>query len=198
MFTGIVEHLGTVIDVTDGNRGRRLTIDPGPLGHGLDVGDSVAVDGTCLTVTDVGAGVVAFDVMGETLDRTTLGTVNPGDMVNLERPMAAAGRFDGHIVQGHIDAVGTVRSVVDDGDGGRRMWVDVAPALLRYVVEKGSITVDGASLTVAGVDGSGFEIALIPHTLEVTTLGRRRPGDGVNLEVDVLAKYVERLLGAAT
>jgi riboflavin synthase len=198
VFTGIVEHLGTVIDVTDGDRGRRLTIDPGPLGGDLDVGASVAVDGTCLTVTHLNGGHVAFDVTGETLDRTTLGRVSRGDEVNLERPMAAAGRFDGHIVQGHVDGVGTVRSVVDDGDGSRRMWVDVAPTLLRYVVEKGSITVDGTSLTVATVDESGFEIALIPHTLEVTTLGRRGQGDAVNLEVDVLAKYVERLLGART
>jgi riboflavin synthase len=196
VFTGIVEHLGTVVGVTDGDGGRRLTIDPGPLGDGIEVGHSVAVDGTCLTVTALDGGAAAFDVMGETLDRTTLGRVGRGDVVNLERPMPAAGRFDGHIVQGHVDAVGIVRSVVPDGGGSRRMWVDVPAAILRYVVEKGSITVDGASLTVAAVDGTGFEIALIPHTLEVTTLGHRRPGDGVNLEVDVLAKYVERLLAA--
>jgi riboflavin synthase len=132
--------------------------------------------------------------MGETLDRTSLGRVSTGDAVNLERPMAASGRFDGHIVQGHIDGVATVRSVDADGEGSR-MWVDVAPELLRYVVEKGSVTLDGVSLTVAGVDDAGLEVALIPHTMSVTTLGNRRPGELVNVEVDVLAKYVERLLG---
>jgi riboflavin synthase len=195
MFTGIVEHLGTVLTVDEVPRGRTFQVDTGPLAADVAVGDSIAVNGVCLTAVSVAPPAVTFQVMGETLDRTSLGRLSSGDGVNLERPMAASGRFDGHIVQGHIDGVATVRSVDADGEG-TRMWVDVAPELLRYVVEKGSVTLDGVSLTVAGVDDAGLEVALIPHTLAVTTLGGRRPGELVNVEVDVLAKYVDRLLGA--
>lgn len=195
MFTGIVEHLGTVLTVDEVPRGRTFQVDTGPLAADVAVGDSIAVNGVCLTAVAVSTPAVTFQVMGETLDRTSIGQLGAGDVVNLERPMAAAGRFDGHIVQGHIDGVGTVRSVDADGEGSR-MWVDVPADLMRYIVEKGSVTLDGVSLTVAGVDETGLEVALIPHTLAVTTLGRRRPGEKVNLEVDVLAKYVERLLGA--
>jgi riboflavin synthase len=197
MFTGIVEYLGTVTSATEAERGRTLTIDAGSLAEGIESGDSVAVNGICLTVIDGINGSLTFQVMGETLDRTNLGSVRPGDAVNLERPMASSGRFDGHIVQGHIDGVGRVRAASEDGTS-RRLWIDAAPDLLRYVVEKGSITVDGVSLTVARIDDEGFEVALIPHTLAVTTLGRSHQGDPVNLEVDVLAKYVERLLGASS
>lgn len=196
MFTGIVEHLGTVTSVTDTDRSRTLTVDAGPLAEGTKRGDSVALNGICLTVTASADQTLTFGVMGETLDRTNLGALAPGDTVNLERPMPARGRFDGHIVQGHIDGVGRVRGTAQD-ETSRRLWVDVDPELLRYMVEKGSITVDGVSLTIARVDEDGFEVALIPHTMAVTTLGGRRPGDTVNLEVDVLAKYVERLLGAS-
>ncbi|HSJ35345.1 MAG TPA: riboflavin synthase [Acidimicrobiia bacterium] len=195
MFTGIVEHLGTVLTVDEVPRGRTFQVDTGPLAADVSVGDSIAVNGVCLTAVAVSTPAVTFQVMGETLDRTSIGHLGAGDVVNLERPMPAAGRFDGHIVQGHIDGVGTVRSVDADGEGSR-MWVDVPADLMRYVVEKGSVTLDGVSLTVAGVDETGLEVALIPHTLAVTTLGRRRSGEKVNLEVDVLAKYVERLLGA--
>lgn len=195
MFTGIVEHLGIAARVADVERGRTLTMEAGPVADGVEVGDSIALNGICLTVIAVDEGLVSFEAMGETIDRTNLGQVQVGDRVNLERPMAASGRFDGHIVQGHVDGVGTVRSVEADG-GGRRLWIDLPSSLLRYVVEKGSITVDGVSLTVAAVDAGGVEVALIPHTLTVTTLGIRAPGDAVNIEVDVLAKYVERLLGA--
>lgn len=195
MFTGIVEHLGTLAAVDEIPRGRTLRIDAGPLAPDVGVGDSVAVNGVCLTVVASTPPLLTFQVVGETLDRTNLGQAGTGDPVNLERPMAAAGRFDGHIVQGHVDGVGRIRSVTPDGSG-TRVWIDIPPELLRYVVEKGSMTVDGVSLTVAAVDDAGFEVALIPHTLDVTTLGRRTPGDVVNLEVDVLAKYVERLLGA--
>lgn len=195
MFTGIVEHLGTVLTVDEVPRGRTFQVDAGPLAKDVAVGDSIAVNGVCLTAVAASTPAVTFQVMGETLDRTSLGHLGAGDAVNLERPMPAAGRFDGHIVQGHIDGVGTVRSVDTDGDGSR-IWVDVPAGLMRYVVEKGSVTLDGVSLTVAGVDDAGLEVALIPHTLAVTTLGRSRPGEKVNLEVDVLAKYVERLLGA--
>ena len=196
MFTGIIEHLGTVDSVVKTDRGSRLSVDAGPVSSGIAIGDSVAVNGICLTVVEHVESRIFFEAMGETLDRTNLGAVDQGDVVNLERPMPASGRFDGHIVQGHVDGLGTVRSIIEDGSS-RRMWIDMPSDLLRYVVEKGSITLDGVSLTVTAVDEIGLEVALIPHTLSVTTLGTRAVGDRVNLEVDVLAKYVERLLGAS-
>ena len=195
MFTGIVEHLGKVASLDDLDRGRNLTIDAGRLASDASVGDSIAVNGVCLTVVSVDGDRLSFQAVGETLDRTNLGVLEAGDSVNLERPLAASGRFDGHIVQGHVDGVGTVETVVPDG-AGRRMTISVPATLGRYIAEKGSVAVDGVSLTVAGVTGSGFEVALIPHTLAVTTLGSRQPGDRVNIEVDVIAKYVERMLGA--
>lgn len=195
MFTGIVEHLGTVSSVDREERGRQLVVDTSPIAETVEVGGSVAVNGVCLTAVRVQPPMISFEVMGETLDRSNLGDLEVGDPVNLERPMAASGRFDGHMVQGHTDGVGTIVSEEGDGDA-RRVRIEVPASLLRYLVEKGSITVDGVSLTVAAVDDSGLEVALIPHTRAATTLGIRRPGDKVNLEVDVLAKYVERLLGA--
>jgi len=192
MFTGIIEHLGKVASVTSNDVGSALSLDVGPL-HGMGVGDSLAVNGVCLTATEVKDGLVQVEVVGETLSRSNLGGLVPGDVVNLERAMAIDGRFDGHIVQGHVDGVGKVLSISDDGDDAR-LEVEVPGDLVRYVVEKGSITVDGISLTVAGLSGGVVDIALIPHTMAMTTLGLRKPGDTVNLEVDVLAKYVERLL----
>ena len=177
MFTGIVQERGRVASFDDG----RLVVESG-LGAG--VGDSIAVDGVCLTVVEAQNGRLAFDVMEETVRRA-----KPfGSEVNLEAPLRAGDPLGGHYVQGHVDGVGTVRSV------GPSVWIDAPSELLRYVVEKGSITVDGVSLTVAGLDDEGFAVALVRHTLEVTTLGGLEPGDRVNLEVDVLAKYVERLL----
>jgi len=163
---------------------------------GLHIGDSVAVNGVCLTATAVDAGGFTADVMPETLDRSSLGTLVPGSPVNLERAMAADGRFGGHIVSGHIDGTGTVRHVRRDDNA---LWYTVAapPALLRYVVEKGSITIDGVSLTVAEVGDDRFSVSLIPHTAAITLLGRKGPGDVVNLETDILAKYVEKLLRPA-
>lgn len=195
MFTGIVEELGTVTGAETTEGGKRMTI-RGPLTvTDLSVGDSIAVNGTCLTAVSVEGGAGTFDVelVLETLDRTSLGSFGIGSMVNLERAMPASGRFDGHIVQGHVDGVGVV--VTDEPEGmGRRLGIDLPETLVRYVVEKGSITVDGVSLTVAARHGHRVEIALIPHTLEVTNLGSKAPGDRVNLEVDILAKYVERLM----
>jgi riboflavin synthase len=193
MFTGIVEHLGSVAQAQTGSGGMQIVVDVGPL-EGMAVGDSIAVNGVCLTAVEAGSGRVRVDVVEETLRRTTLGELRPGDLVNLERPLSADGRFDGHIVQGHVDGVGDVTRVVEEGQG-RRMTLAVPPQLMRYLVEKGSVTVDGVSLTVATLTAEGFELALIPHTSAVTTLGLRKAGDKVNLEVDVLAKYVERLLG---
>lgn len=195
MFTGIIEHLGTVTSITRLERDRHLTVSAGPLCDGIAVGDSVAVNGVCLTVVAYDSNVLTFEAMGETLDRTNLGDLSTDDVVNLERPMRADGRFDGHIVQGHVDGVATVRSVTPDGDSVR-IRVDLDPSLLRYVVSKGSITLDGVSLTVTDVDDAGLEVAIIPHTQEVTTLGTRSEGERVNVEVDVLAKYVERLVSS--
>ena len=196
MFTGIVAHKGSVVDVDDDAGVRRLTVEAGGLAD-LAVGDSIAVNGVCLTAVAIQDSRIDVEVVHETLARTSLGAIQAGDPVNLERPMSAQGRFDGHIVQGHVDGVGTVIQVQDDDDG-RRLGIEVPPGLGRFIVEKGSITVDGVSLTVSCVGSDRFEVALIPHTLEVTTLGLRREGDPVNLEVDVIAKYVERLLGAGS
>jgi riboflavin synthase len=194
MFTGIVEHRGSVLSVERAEGAMRLVVDPGPI-TGIPVGGSVAVNGVCLTAVDAAEGQVAFDLVAETLDRSTLGGLSPGDPVNLERPMPADGRFDGHIVQGHVDGVGEIEAIEPDGEG-KRMMIRVPDDLARYLVEKGSVTIDGVSLTVAAVEGQDIEIALIPHSLQVTTLGLRTAGEKVNLEIDVLAKYVEKLLSA--
>lgn len=186
MFTGIVEELGTVI-ARDGNRfrfGASLVLEDAKLG------DSTAVNGCCLTVVDLGPGWWEADVVDESLSRTNLGSLEPGDRVNLERPVRLMDRLGGHLVQGHVDAVGEIVT------GAPELRVRIPKDLLRYVVAKGSITVDGCSLTVVDVFDDGFSIAVIPHTAEVTTLGRKGPGDLVNLEVDVMAKHVERLMEA--
>jgi riboflavin synthase len=196
MFTGIVAHKGSVVDVADDAEVSVLTVEAGLLAD-LTVGDSIAVNGVCLTAVAVQNSRIDVEVVRETLSRSNLGALQPGDPVNLERPMPAQGRFDGHIVQGHVDGVGTVSQVVSDGDD-RRLTIRVPTGLARFIVEKGSITVDGVSLTVTGVGSDQFEVALIPHTLEVTTLGLRKKGDPVNLEVDIIAKYVERLLRAGS
>lgn len=194
MFTGIVRERGRVLTATGGAGGRRLVVDPRSLSGSVAVGDSVAVDGVCLTVVQVDGGTFAFDVVAETLERSTLGRLAPGDEVNLETAVRAGEPLGGHIVQGHVDAVGTVRSSEPDGDG-RRLSVAAPQEVLRLCVEKGSITVQGVSLTVARLDEGGLAFALVPHTLRATTLGRLSPGDLVNLEADVVAKHVERLLG---
>lgn len=194
MFTGIVAALGTVVDVADNATGRRIRIQAPDIFHSMSVGDSVAVNGVCLTAVDVTGDSIEVDVVQESLDRSNLGLLAQGTSLDLERPMLASGRFDGHIVQGHVDGVGIVESIVAEGDA-HRVRIGLASDLARYVVEKGSVTVDGVSLTVTAVGtGPWFEVVLIPHTLEVTVLGLRRSGDRVNLELDVLAKYVERLM----
>jgi riboflavin synthase len=197
MFTGIVTEVGTASAVTEGDGLRTFTITAPATADGLKVGDSVAVAGVCLTAVEVADGSFTVEAVPETLSRTTLGAAAAGAALNLERPMAASGRFDGHIVQGHVDGVATVRSVTPEGDS-RRVWLDLDARLLPHVVEKGSITLDGVSLTVTATDDTGFEVALIPHTLDVTTLGDLEAGDAVNAETDVLAKYVERMLEART
>jgi riboflavin synthase len=189
MFTGLVREIGTVISMVDGH----LTIDGPETAAGGQLGDSVAIDGVCLTVVARADSTLSFDAVPETLDRTALAALVQGSKVNLEPALRAGDALGGHYVQGHVDGVGTVRSVEPEGDG-KRLAFDAQAELLRYVVEKGSIAVQGTSLTVAAVDEGGFEVALIPHTLEATTLGALQPGDRVNLETDVLAKYVEKLL----
>ncbi len=199
MLTGIVSDLGAVARIGDIPKGRTVTIEASSTLAGLAIGDSVAVNGVCLTVTEHDDESFTVAAVEETLERTTIGSLTAGAPVNLERPMPADGRFDGHIVQGHVDGVGHVRSIEVEGDAWR-MHIEMPCALGRYVVEKGSITVDGTSLTVTGVaepdeSRQWFEIVLIPHTLAVTVLGDAQAGTAVNLEVDVIAKYVERMLG---
>ena len=196
MFTGIVEQRGSVVSVESANGGMRLVLDTGTLPE-IELGGSISVNGVCLTGVETGPGRVAVDVVKETLSRSTLAELQPGDPVNLERPMAANGRFDGHIVQGHVDGVGVITAIEPEGSA-RRLRLHIPDALSRYVIEKGSITVDGVSLTVAAVKGDEVEIALIPHSLHVTTLGLRAMGEKVNLEVDLVAKYVEKLLKAGS
>jgi riboflavin synthase len=177
--------------------GARLEIAADTVLTDAELGASIAVNGCCLTVVALGDGTWSADAVTETLSRTTLGSLAAGDPVNLERPVRLADRLGGHIVQGHVDTVGSVRDRTTESDGSVRVVVATTSDVLRYVVHKGSITVDGVSLTVADVGADWFAVAVIPHTLAVTTLGVRTPGDPVNLEVDVLAKYVERLLGSS-
>ena len=184
MFTGIVEELGSFVSAD----GERFRFQASVVLEGSDLGASIASNGCCLTLVDQGEGWWEADVSQETLDRTSLGDLAPGDPMNFERPVRLADRLGGHLVQGHVDAVGVVVAPAPD------LQVQAPPEVVKYLVEKGSITVDGVSLTVVDVLEDGFTVALIPHTADVTTLGARGPGDKVNLEVDVVAKYVERLV----
>jgi riboflavin synthase len=192
MFTGLVATTGTVESVEPDGDGARIEI-AAPLAAELRAGDSVAVNGVCLTAVTAADGRFRADVMAETLRRSSLGPLAGGDRVNLELPLRAGAPLGGHVVQGHVDGTGTVESVEDEGFA-RVVRIACDPDLLRYVVEKGSIAVDGVSLTVAAVDDAGFAVSLIPETLERTTFGDAAPGRVVNLEVDVLAKYVEKLM----
>jgi riboflavin synthase len=189
MFTGLVREVGTVSSMNGG----RLTIDAPETARGVQLGDSVAIDGVCLTVVAFNGATLSFDAVPETLSRTALGTLDQGSRVNLEPALRAGDALGGHYVQGHVDGVGSVQSVEPEGDG-RRVRFEASAELLKYIVEKGSIAIQGTSLTVAAVDDTWFEVALIPHTLQATTLGELEPGQTVNLETDVLAKYVEKLL----
>jgi riboflavin synthase len=193
VFTGIVRELGVVEAADGGAEGMRLRVRAPLAAAQALVGDSVALNGVCLTVTEVDAESIAFDAVPETLTRTTLGRLRPSAQMNVEPALRAGEPLGGHIVQGHVDGVGRVLAVSRDGEGVR-LEVEAPVELLRYCVEKGSICVEGVSLTVAALTAQGFTVALIPHTLEVTTLGGLVAGDEVNLEVDVLAKYVERLM----
>jgi riboflavin synthase len=195
MFTGLVEALGQVDEVTRAGGGRRLVLRvPSELTADAAVGDSVAVSGVCLTAVIVEPARLVFDLAEETVRVTTLGGLAPGDPVNLERPLRLGTRLGGHLVQGHVDGVGRVSRVEPEG-AGRRLHVEVPAALRPLLIPKGSVAVDGVSLTVAELGATEFAVALIPHTLAVTTLGRRQAGARVNLEMDMLGKYVQALLG---
>ncbi|MGH8998094.1 MAG: riboflavin synthase [Acidimicrobiia bacterium] len=196
MFTGLVEEMGRVRVITAHATGARLEIDADVVTGDVTLGASIAVNGCCLTVVDSGPGWFAADAVEETLRRTCLGGLSPGDPVNLERPVRLTDRLGGHLVQGHVDGVGTIAGRAPLPDGSTQVGVTAPPELLRYIVEKGSVAVDGVSLTVADVSEDSFDFALIPHTATVTTLGHKAVDAPVNLEVDLLAKYVERLLGA--
>ncbi len=193
MFTGIIEAVGTVTEIEPEGELVRLTIRAPEVSDGLRIGDSVAVSGACLTVTALVEDRLRFDGIRETLERTALGDLRAGSRVNLERPLRANARLDGHIVQGHVDGVGSVRRL-ERRDEDVRLFVDSDREFTDLLVEKGSVAIDGVSLTVVGVEDASFDVALIPHTLEHTTLGERRPGDRLNLEADILAKYVKRFV----
>ena len=193
VFTGIVRELGVVVEAEEAGGGRALVVRAPETAGRTRIGDSVAIDGCCLTATDVDARAVSFHAVPETIARTTLGDLERDDEVNIEPAIRAGEELGGHYVQGHVDAVGRIQSVEAEGEG-LRVFVEAPEDVLRYCVEKGSITVDGVSLTVAELAADAFAVALVPHTLTATTLSDLEPGQAVNLEVDVLAKYVERLL----
>ena len=193
MFTGIVKELGEVVEATEAGGGRTLVVRAPVTAGQTAVGDSVAIDGCCLTATGVEGQDLSFKAVPETISRTTLGDLERGRQVNVEPAIRAGDALGGHYVQGHVDAVGRIESVEAEGEG-LRVFVEAPDSVLRYCVEKGSITVDGVSLTVAELAERAFAVALVPHTLEATTLRDLRPGQPVNLEADVLAKYVENLL----
>jgi riboflavin synthase len=192
VFTGIIRERGRVLSVDGGAAGVRLVIAAPGTAEGTVEGGSVAVNGVCLTAVSVENGTISFDAVPETLRRSSLGRLKPGAEVNLEPPLRVGDLLGGHIVQGHVDGVGHIRQTGPEGDG-LRVWIEAAPEVLRYCVEKGSVAVEGVSLTVAELYAGAFAVALVPFTLAETTLGSLRPSDEVNLEVDILAKYVERL-----
>ena len=197
MFTGIIEETGKIESVANGNKSAIITIIADKVLKGTKIGDSIAVNGVCLTVTSISGNKFTADVMAETIRRSSLGTLKHGSKVNLERAMAADGRFGGHIVSGHIDGTGVIRSLEREDNA---VWVEIETPdkLLKYIVEKGSIAIDGISLTVAKLTDYSFSVSVIPHTGEETTLLAKKPGDIVNLENDIVGKYVERLMNFNT
>jgi riboflavin synthase len=194
MFTGIVEELGTIGSLKREGNSARLSVSSSKVTTDSVIGDSICVNGVCLTVVEIDANGFSADVAVETLKVTNLGQLKAGDRVNLERALQLSTRIGGHLVSGHVDGVGRIREKREEGTGWK-IFFEAPESLLRYVIRKGSIAIDGISLTVAEVDSQGFSIAMIPHTAKATTLGFKRAGDSVNLEADVIGKYVERLLG---
>ena len=197
MFTGIIEELGHVASIETKGQQRRLTVSSSKLSRELKQGDSISVSGVCLTAVDISSASFTCDLAQETWLRTSFARLKPQALVNLELPMRASGRFDGHVVQGHVDGVGAVTSFAPVPDGNDYvLQINVPSALTRYIVAKGSLAIEGISLTVAAIDSTNVRVAIIPHTAEVTNLRSLKPGDPVNLEVDVIAKYVEKMIGA--
>lgn len=194
MFTGIIEEIGLVERVTKGVKSSKLSIKANMVLEGTRTGDSICTNGVCLTVTKLASGCFEADVMAETMRRSNLGNLKSGSRVNLERAMKLEGRFGGHMVSGHIDGTGVIRSITREDNA---VWLDISAEapMLRYIVEKGSVAIDGISLTVASVDEHGFKVSIIPHTGRETTLLDQKIGDSVNLECDVVGKYIEKLLG---
>lgn len=197
MFTGIIEEMGTVTALRRSGDAARLGVSASKVLDGTVLGDSICVNGVCLTVVEIGVGAFSADVAVETLRVTNLGELTAGSRVNLERALQLSARIGGHLVSGHVDAVGRVRGKREEGNGWR-LFFEAPEAVLRLVIKKGSIAIDGISLTVADVDATGFSVAMIPHTAKLTTLGFKAAGDTVNLESDIIGKYVERLLGERT
>ena len=195
MFTGIIEEVGRVLAIAQRKGNRRLTVSSSQLVKGLKPGDSIAVSGVCLTAVDIKSDSVGFDLAAETWERTSFSRIEPGALVNLELPMRADGRFGGHIVQGHVDGTGKFLAL-DPIAKADDFWlrIEIPPALVRYVISKGSLSIEGISLTVAKIEGTKVTVAIIPHTVENTNLKSLKPGDPVNLEVDLIAKYVEKML----
>ena len=193
MFTGIIEELGRISDIKKGMKSYRLVISANKVLENTEIGDSIAVNGICLTVTDLNKSCFSADVMAETVRRTALADIKQGSIVNLERAMSANGRFGGHIVSGHIDGTGIISSLEREDNA---IWVTVSAdeSILKYIVEKGSVAIDGISLTVAYVDSKCFKVSIIPHTQDKTTLTMKKSGDRVNLECDIIGKYVEKML----
>lgn len=194
MFTGIVEETGSVVSFEEGAQAFRLVLEVNEVVNGLKLGDSVAVNGCCLTVVAIDGNQIAFDLLAESVRLTSIEGIGPGGKVNLERALLPSTRMGGHFVSGHVDGTGVIEAIEPRGKD-RFFRIKPDPAGLRYIVHKGSITVDGISLTVAEVDATGFAIWLIPHTMEITNLHTKQPGDRVNLEYDLIAKYVEKLFG---
>ena len=193
MFTGIIEEKGNVVRVISGSRSGEIMIGAKTVLIGTKVGDSIAVNGVCLTVTEITGDGFCADVMPETLSRTNLGSLKTGDKVNLERAMSAQGRFGGHIVSGHIDGTGKIESITRD-ENAIRVRISAPATILKYIIEKGSVCIDGISLTVTDVDDTAFGVSLIPHTAGETTLASKKAGDTVNLENDIIGKYVDKLI----
>lgn len=195
MFTGLVEEIGRVESVVKSAKSARITIKAKKVLEGVKLGDSICTNGVCLTVTSFDSGRFSVDVMAETMRRSNLRSFSPGDEVNLERALSLADRLGGHIVSGHIDGIGTIENFEQEDNA---VWISIAAAseILKYIVQKGSIAIDGVSLTVAYVDDAVFKVSIIPHTKDMTTLLRKKAGDEVNLECDVIGKYIEKFLGA--
>jgi len=194
MFTGIIQEVGRVEAIERGAQSARFTIRAENVLGGIKIGDSITVNGACLTVVEQQPGTVAFDAVYETLQKTALGSLAIGDEVNMEPSLLVSGRFDGHIVQGHVDGVGTIASI-REVDSSYYVYITASAQLLRYIVRKGSVAIDGISLTVVDADDKTFSVAIIPHTWDNTNLHTRRAGDQINLETDIIGKYVEKLVG---